>query len=242
MKKRRKLKIFLIVLAVILAFIAGLIIWQWNNVNSFIYFLRYSEDDLNKMMDDNKNELNTALSSVNIVVPRELTEEEINALEEGIITEEDAVEISLGITTLEEKIQKKDTENTTGANTENNVSSQPASKEQEGASYLIAQLYVLKSSYMSKLDGLEAQAKSEYASTPAEQRTAAWKSSMMSKYAGKASALEGECDAKVESLIAQIKEELSKTGGDTSIINTIRSTYENEKQIKKAHYMNTYLS
>ena len=65
---------------------------------------------------------------------------------------------------------------------------------------------------------------------------------MISKYSGEIAAWEGECDAKVEGVISRIKEELKRTGGDMSVINTIRSTYEKEKQIKKAGYMNKYMN
>lgn len=237
MKKRRKLKIFLIILAVIVVTASGVLAWQWDNVRSVIYFMRYSEDDLDKMLDDNKKELDSALEGIGAQMPRELTEEELQALQEGTITQTDAVEISLGKTTLQEKIEQKKPKSQVSSGSGGStvlVTDSPVSN-------LVAQLYVLKSSYMGKLGGLEAQAKAEYSATPAAERTAGWKSSMISKYSGKVSALEGECDAKVEAVISQIKAELAKTGGDTSIIGKIRSAYENEKQIKKAYYLNTYL-
>lgn len=245
MKNKRKLKIFLIVLLVIAVLIGGLAIWQRNNIASVIYYMKYSGDDLDRMNKENKEKLASALSEIDTNMPRELTEEEIAALKDGTITEEDAVEISLGITTLEEKLQQKSrgetNDGSTSQSSQNTSVSDTAKNSQSGISNLIAQLYVLKSSYISKLDGLEAEAKSEYAKTPAEQRTSTWKGSMVSKYSARVSAWESECDTKVEGIISQIKEELSKTGGDMSVIDTIRSTYENEKQIKKAQYLNTYL-
>lgn len=233
-KKKKKLNILLIVAAVIVAGIAAVAVWQWDNILSVIYSVKYSEEDLNRMLDENKSELNTALEGIGANTVRDLTEEETAALEEGLITENDAVEISLGIKTLQEKLAEKNEQKSTPAQS-------TSSDETSATSDLIAQLYVLKSSYMGKLSSLESQAKAEYSSTPENERTAAWKSSMLAKYSGKVAALEGECDARVEALISEIKAELSKTGGDMSIINTIRSAYENEKQIKKAHYLNTYM-
>ena len=43
-------------------------------------------------------------------------------------------------------------------------------------------------------------------------------------------------------IISKIKAELKRTGGDMSVIDTIRSTYSREKQLKKAGYMNAYLN
>ncbi len=230
-------KITLTVIAIIVCIIVGVIVWQWGNISALVYSVQYSQEELDTMLTENKDKLDTVLNEIDVPVPRELTQEELAALESGDITQEEAVEISLGSSTLKEKIDKH-------TNSEkNNVTSKPNStpQPQNNTSALIAKLYVLKASYMSKLDGLEGQAKAEYSNTPAEKRTAAWKGSMISKYSSRVAALEGECDAKVEGIIAQIKAEISKNGGDMSIINTIRSTYETEKQIKKAHYMNTYL-
>lgn len=337
--KNKKIKVFLGIVLAIVILVIGIVIWQWNNVVSVVYFLNYSESDLEHMDTENKQQLNDAMEKLQISEPRELTKEEIQALENGEITQEEAIQISLGKKTLEEIITKKTEENfssqdgvennngksdvkneetgnpenknlknedfekannsdtylvfaTNGdteyewrynwkfnsrnyylengeektqtyvvLNTENKVTEQiflnrnehiqnennnnqePKTEESNSKlSGLIAELYVLKSSYISKLNGLEAKGKSEYSSTPPNERTSSWKANMISKYTGEVSAWEGECDAKVEAVISKIKAELKQTGGDMSVINTIRSTYEKEKQIKKAGYMNTYLN
>ncbi len=229
MKKRKGLKIFLIILAVILAIAGGVTIWQWDNISSVMYFMKYSKEELETMQGENDEKLNSAVAGLN-VIPRELTDEEREALENGTITEQDAVEISLGTSTLAEKI----TEKTTGQ-------ASASQQKTDRVSELIAQLYVLKSSFISKLDGLAAQATAEYKNTPKEERTSSWAGTKISKYTGLATGLEAECDAKVEAIISELKTELKKSGGDMSIINTIRSTYDSEKQIKKAYYLNKYL-
>lgn len=274
-KKGKKLKIFLIVLSVIAILITGVTIWQWNNIVAVYYFIKYSEEDLTRLNEENKRILNETIGELNIEAPRELSDEEIEALESGAITKEDAIDISLGIATLEEKLglptpeqnaednsestqsntadtSRENAKNTDNGNSEVSISggnstsnkqmpqSQPQ-KETSKMSELVAELYVLKSTYIARLDGLEAKGKSEYSQTPEGNRTTAWKNSMIAKYSGEISAWESECDAKVEGIISQIKEELKKTGGDTSVIKKIRTTYENEKQIKKAQYMNKYM-
>lgn len=232
----KKKIITLIIVAAILSLISGIVTWQWNNIGAVFYFINYSQEELDKMLEKNKEELSSALSGMEEGVPRELTEEETKALEEGNISQEEAVEISLGKTTLEEKIQKNQT---TAQNPKPQINETP--QKTDKTSDLVAQLYVLKSSFLGKLSSLEAQGNAEYKATPKEQRTAEWKAAMISKYTNQIAVMEAECDAKVEAVISQIKAEITKNGGDMSIINTIRSTYENEKQIKKAQYMNTYL-
>ena len=233
---KKKTKVVLIVLGIIIALIASFAVWQRNNIKAVIYFLRYSKEDLVQMAADNQKELDDALKKIDMAAPRELTEEETKALESGELTLEEAVALTLTpsdenpTTSAEPSGGKKPT-----------VAPATPSKTPSNIEKLIAELYVLKSSYMSKLDGLESAGKKEYSSTPESQRNATWKGQMISKYSGIISGWEAECDAKVEAVIGRIREEIKKTGGDMSVINTIRSTYNNEKQIKKAAYMNTYL-
>lgn len=295
----KKLKIFIAVFLIIAIPVGVLAVWQRENINSFIYSMKYSDDDLSKMLDKNKEELNSAVSGVKGTTPRELKDDEIAALGKGEISEDDAVEISLGLTTLHEKIEQikenaaqGNAENTSAAqenntagntNTDTKTDNSAGSSNKGGtvstangsngtnaangsnssngsngtngsnssgtsedrlanestSSVLIAKLYVLKGSYVAKLDALESEGIAEYANTP--NKNTSWKASMISKYSGKVAALEGECDAKFEAIVSELKTELEKNGEDTSIIKTIRSTYEKEKQIKKANYLNTYM-
>lgn len=321
-KNKRRLKVFGGTLLAIVILFVGIIIWQWDNILSVVYFLKYSENDLEQMDKENKQKLDDVIKELQIEELRELTEDEVQALESGEITQKEAVEISLGKTSLEEtandktesnaSVKNEEAEESNTENTDNtkikiddtnvylvfansgnqehewrynwkvnknnyrqekdeqkpeidmyinpessmkeeiyselNNDENNKKEEKEGITDnskladLIAELYVLKSSYISKLSGLEAQGKSEYSSTPEKQRTSSWKATMISKYTGVIAAWEGECDAKVEGVISKIKEEIKRTGGDMSVINTIRSTYEKEKQLKKAGYMNTYLN
>ncbi len=232
MKNKKGLKIFLIILAVIVTLTGGVCIWQWDNIKAVSFFLKYSKEELEEMNKENDKKLDDAVANLELM-PRELTDEEKKALEVGEITEEDAIEITLGKVTLEEKIKEKE-----------NPGKAPTKVEEaktDRVSELIAKLYVLKSTYISKLDGLAADAKAEYKATPEAERTEKWKSSKISKYMSLATSLEATCDAQVEAIVTELRTELKKTGGDMSLIDTVRSSYESEKQIKKAFYLNKYL-
>ena len=233
---KKKTKIILIIIGIIIALVASFAVWQRNNLKAIMYYLMYSEEELAQKSIDNQKKLDEALKKIDMQAPRELTEEEAKALENGEITLEEAVNLSLTPIT-DETLQSNNGENSVKPA----APSTAENKEQSKMSKLVAELYVLKSSYMSKLDSLEAAGKKEYAQTPADQRNATWKGQMISKYSGIISGWEAECDAKVEAVIGKIREEIKRTGGDMSVINTIRSTYSHEKEIKKAEYLNTYL-
>lgn len=222
---KKGLKIFLIILAAFILVAGTVTVWQWDNITAVVYFMKYSKDDLETLEKDNKQKLDDTAATLDII-PRELTEEEQKALADGIISEEDAVEISLGTSTLKDKLEN---------------STDKTSVKKDRLSELVARLYVLKSTFISKLDGLAGQAAAEYKNTPNSQKNASWTSSKISKYMGLATELEAECDVQVEEIISELKDELKKQGKDNSLINTIRSTYDNEKQIKKAYYLNKYL-
>ena len=53
-------------------------------------------------------------------------------------------------------------------------------------------------------------------------------------------ALEGECDAQMDSLLSQINDELVRTGGDTSVVSQIKTAYQNEKSLTKSALMDKY--
>ena len=61
------------------------------------------------------------------------------------------------------------------------------------------------------------------------------------KYITEIYSLESSCDAEVNTLLDSLKAELTAIGADTSIIGTIRSAYNNEKQLKRSYYMSKYM-
>lgn len=123
-----------------------------------------------------------------------------------------------------------------------NTDPQSPSEEQkpstsDKASKYIAQMYVLKSSFTSRLDSLFNEAKAYYNSMTSEQKKNA-KTELMDKYYPQVSTLEYECDTKVNAILSELDAELTSSGEDKSIINKIRDAYNQEKRLKKAYYLN----
>lgn len=100
---------------------------------------------------------------------------------------------------------------------------------------LIAEIYILRSSFSGQIDGLVEQAKAEYIANKGQN-----KAGIAGKYLRKATDLEASCDSQMEDILSRIQAEIKRTGGDSGIVKEIRSAYENEKSIKKADLMAKY--
>ena len=59
----------------------------------------------------------------------------------------------------------------------------------------------------------------------------------MSSYLAKATALEKECDGKMDAVIAEMERLIKENNGDMSLTDTVFDTYVKEKSIKKAWYL-----
>ena len=214
---KRKKTVILIILAVIIAGLGALIYWQWNNIEALKYFATYSEEERQNKLDENEKAISDILDGMSGIDISRLSDEAVKMLQNGELTEEEAIAIITNKTTLDEIKSGKATLSNDSSNLEN----------------LIAKIYVLRSTYVGKLDSLVSQAYGEY-------KAGGDSDAIVDKYIGIASGMEGECDGQIESLLSQIKTELEKTGGDMSLINQIRTTYKNEKSIKKGDLLSKY--
>lgn len=122
-------------------------------------------------------------------------------------------------------------------NSANNGNSSNKSDADDKASAYVAQMYVLRSNFCSRLDSIYSQAVSYYNGISGEKPD---KASVAKKFYSSASALEKECDAEVETILSELKSTLESSGQDTSMVSKIREYYNNEKSIKKAQYINMY--
>lgn len=226
-KKKRLARIVWLALALVVA-LAAVAYWQRNNLMAIRYAMQYDvteQEKLGKEADAVIQNISDEVSGVDFAA---LPEEALQMLEEGSLSEEEAVEILTGKTTWETLKQQK----TTGTVSQTGISSPQSSEEKIDS--IIAKVYVLRSSYTGKLDALVGQAKADYR---AKKGT---KAELSAKYIGIGSALEGECDAKIENLLSELQTELQKTGGELSLVNKIRSAYQREKSLKKAALISKY--
>ncbi|MBE6571568.1 MAG: hypothetical protein E7656_04925 [Ruminococcaceae bacterium] len=106
----------------------------------------------------------------------------------------------------------------------------------------VAKLYILKNRFVSELASLEKKIKTQYSSLPKDQRVPTSRKEIAKQYISFVSSLELECDAEVDGILADLKAELTKAGGDVAIVDTVRSQYEEEKSLKKAYYLDVYMN
>ena len=166
--------------------------------------------------------------------PTVVEDEASKALKSGKITTEQYTQIVLGEITLEEAIsQNEEKTDDAPANTD-------ISDVQRRKSELINKMYVLRNNYISQIDSLVVKMKSEYMTLPAEQRTTSAKQSIASGYLSQINAMEQQCDAQVKAVVDELRQLLKSNGEDTSLADTIWSTYVSEKENTKAYYINTY--
>ena len=108
---------------------------------------------------------------------------------------------------------------------------------QKELSALIAKVYVLREEYTLALDTMYADAKAEYLALPAEKRTKTQLAKMAKGYLSQASALEKECDGKMDEVVRAMETLIRDNDGDLGLVDTVVYTYANEKSLKKSWYM-----
>ena len=58
---------------------------------------------------------------------------------------------------------------------------------------------------------------------------------LLGRYIKSVASLESQCDKDVEAVLSDLRTELEAQGKDTSIIETLRKAYNEEKSLKKAY-------
>ena len=251
---KKTLRAVLIILLILLILFAALCIWQRENISALFGAVKYSQEDISTLIEDNEKIVSQALEEYPEFEVPVIAEQEIEALEEGKITQDDLVEIVLGNASLDEVIEKKEETAKTPeapkaepAPSENNASTQTPDQTSatkngdEEVAALIAKIYILKQSYSSKLDSLVNQTRAEYWAIPKEQRKNLSKQQFIATKAGQALAMEDECDAEVDKVLSDLTSVLKAYGKDLSLVDSIKKAYANEKQLKKSYYISKYL-
>ena len=217
---------WLLIDMMVVALILGGIAWHYQNeLQAVFYHICYSEEEQEAMKEEEEKHLEGLLEDAN--VPTELMQ--------GDLTEEEIKHI----------VDESNKSNKPAGNGSDGNSNGNGGHSQGGGSHagydpvltsMVGEVYGLEARYTGKLNGLLAQAKGEYlALSPSEQESQ--KNHLISKYAGKAGAMETECDGKMNNVLSRMQSHLKKTGGDTAIVKEIRATYNNKKAMAKSYYI-----
>ena len=235
--KRRKTTLctILVLLAVSLA---GLFWWQRDNLKAIHAATQHTSAELEEKLEENQQMIQEAVKAAGEVTVGEITEEDRQAFRDGSMTQEQLVERLTNGGEGEPREEPASTSRPESDGTPPPESPKPAENTyQKELSALIARVYVLREEYTLALDTMYADAKAEYLALPAEKRTKTHLLKMARGYLSRASALEKECDGKMDEIVRAMEKLLRENNGDLGLVDTVVYTYANEKSLKKSWYM-----
>ena len=127
-----------------------------------------------------------------------------------------------------------------GPATSDAIATAPATSAARSVEDVISEIYLLRAEFLNKIDLMIADGTAEVEATPKEKRTLTFKIELMNRYMDRGNALEKECDARMELLLAELETALRQSGGDLSLIDEVRVLYAQEKKLYKAELYQKY--
>ena len=219
-------KIALGVVGVLVVAGAAAAAWQWNNLSALRYGLTMDRDTLDQRLEENRTVLNEAMDQYDIS-DYTFTEEEVSQLTEGPVSAQEAAK-----KLLEQPAQE-------APQTEQPEQPPQADHAQEEAEIreLIATMYVLRATYVGKLEAVVQSAIDEYT---AGEHTSENRTRVVRGKLDELIAMEKACDGEVAAVVSRLRELLKATGQDDSLARQVEETYKEEKSLKKAYYLNEF--
>jgi len=265
----KKLLITLTVLSVLfVSAVVSVSVWQNKNIKSILLGVKEDSKEIEHKRNENQSKLVDDINEYLDMPVRELTEEEKQKIEKGEITITDVYmqifkeKLELQGTesrkpetkkpetqppeTQKPETQKPELQNPESKKPEN---SKPESQKPEKLtdkdaviSYYMTELYKLQNEYTARAETTISQGASYYESLKKHPQDAEARAQTIKHFTPIVRGIESECDEKINMLMKNMENELKKIGADTSIVSTVRTAYENEKQLKMSYYANKYLT
>ncbi len=210
----------------------GTLAWRFREeLRAFRIARQYSTGELQEQLDGTDQTIRDAVDASSDIAVRAPTDEEKQALRDGTMTQDELVGRLTGG-------EEKAASDAKPEETEKPAEEPDAQQEyQKALSALIAKVYVLREEYTNALEDMETAARADYYALPDGQRSAAKLAPLVSSYLAKATALEKECDGKMDAVIAEMEQLIKENNGDMSLTDTVFDTYVKEKSLKKAWYL-----
>ena len=235
--KRRK-TILCTILVLLAVSLAGLFWWQRDNLKAIHAATQHTSAELEEKLEENQQMIQEAVKAAGEVTVGEISEEDRQAFRDGSMTQEQLVERLTNGGEGEPREEPASTSRPESDGTPPPEPPKPAENTyQKELSALIARVYVLREEYTLALDTMYADAKAEYLALPAEKRTKTHLVKMARGYLSRASALEKECDGKMDEIVRAMEKLLRENDGDLGLVDTVVYTYANEKSLKKSWYI-----
>lgn len=258
MKKLKKRTIIILVVLFVFIVTIGVLVYRNRNTLFAVYYTATNQGSkLEKMKLDTDKRALEAIKEFGIKDVRPLSEEEEEQLRKGEITEEEAVDLVLGKKDSKTEATSGSAESASSSTggkessstaktelptaTDSGSTTDPNKEKNEEIAELIGELYVLKAKFSNDLSNVEAWVSEKYLLYTSEYGEGKIPSSIKTKVGkeayAKATALETECDTKVNNILTRITTLLKETGQSTSVVDEIKAAYDNEKMLAKSYYM-----
>ena len=202
--------------------------WQWNNLNALRYGLTMDSGTIEQKLQENEKALQDAMTEYKI--PQyTFSQEEIAQLTDGTLSSEEAakrlLEAQTPLTAAPE------------GQAAAQQAAEPPSEVDQAIQEQIATMYVLRSTYVGKLEAIAQSAIDEYS---AGAHTEENRKQVVYDKLDQLTALEKECDDQVAQVVARLRELLKEAGRDDSLAKQVEQTYQEEKSLKKEAYLEEF--
>ena len=235
----KKAKIILGIFVLFIALIAGLLVWQRNNVDAIVQFIQHDETSLEEMLIENEKQIDATLEEYPELQITPLDEETKQKLQEGSLSEAEVAEILTQ--TVKPDGDKPQIQPKPATDKKDSKPKKDVAQANEEIAQLVARVYVIQADFLGKLANIEAKARAELHSLPKAEQTKERKVAIGKSHVGEMSKLESQCDGEISAIVSKVRKLLNESGQKTTLADTIQNTYEREKSLKKAYYMNRYL-
>lgn len=246
---RKPFKIALCVVALTVAVGLAAVAWQWDNITALRYSLTMSRQNVEENIEKNDQQLKDVLDQYQIP-EHSFSKEELDVISGNEGALEDATNVLLNLPTPEvtaplptQEVQPSAGQPPLKPTPKPTPKVTPKAEKTDYTAKIraqIARMYVLKATYVSELEGIVSATKAEFVALPANQRTDAKKQAVVMARVGELSALEGECDKKVATVVTELRRLLKADGQSGATADLVETTYANEKSLKKAYYIREF--
>lgn len=234
MKKRY---VFLTILVVFIIAI-GVLAWiNADNIKAIYKATQYNTAEIEKQMEESEKKNTEILQQYNKADIKQLSEEDSEKLARGEISEGEAIKIVLGKT--QENEPKEETTQTPNKQTEEKQL-QMSAEDEERLGELIAKVYVLKGKYNKLIADENYQAAADFYALPKDQQTKEKKYERGITFMRNVLKLQAECDSDMEKIFTEMTDILKRNNMTTELVDEIKRAYKEEKELKKAYFVNKY--
>ncbi len=217
---KKLFKALLIILLVLAVAAGGLYVWQKDLIDAWLLARKYTKEDINYQLDEAEKNIE------NIV--EEITSELLDP------PADKGQQASSGGNSGQAPSENQQQGGQQSGKTPQGQEQTAPDPDKERIAEIVGSFQGMRTEYENAIEGLKSEAISEY---KAAQGSGA-KADVVSRYIKKANDMEKEADSRVDSLIAELRDLLKKTGGDTAVADKIVETYASVKNLTKAYYMN----